>query len=113
MRHRSARRFTFDHPDTVAFVVSEDGPVTVFSDGAAVAVCDAKIKKKIEDPNDPAYTLSTRRCVQCDKLLAVIPRPPGKVPGSCPVCGTTDGLAAHKVIKVKKEWPPEGYVQTR
>jgi DisA bacterial checkpoint controller nucleotide-binding len=105
MRHRSARRFTFDHPDTLTFVVSEDGPVTVFSDGAPVAVCDAKLKRKIEDPNEPAYTLSTRRCVNCDKLLAVIPRPPGKPPGTCPVCGTDDGLAAFKVIKVKKEWP--------
>jgi DNA integrity scanning protein DisA with diadenylate cyclase activity len=113
MRHRSARRFTFDHPDTVAFVVSEDGPVTVFSDGAPVVVCDARLKRRIEDPNEPAFTLSTRRCVNCDKLLAVIPRPPGKPPGSCPVCGTEDGLSAHKVIKVKKEWPPEGYVQTR
>jgi hypothetical protein len=43
--------------------------------------------------------------VNCDKLLAVIPRPPGKPPGTCPVCGTDDGLAAFKVIKVKKEWP--------
>jgi hypothetical protein len=105
MRHRSARRFTFDHPDTLAFVVSEDGPVTVFSDGAPVAVCDAKLKRKLEDPNEPAYTLSTRRCVNCDKLLAVIPRPSGKPPGTCPVCGTSDGLAAFKVVKVKKEWP--------
>ncbi len=106
MRHRSARRFTFDHPDTVAFVVSEDGPVTVFSDGAAVAMCDAKLKRKIEDPAEVAYTPSTRRCVSCDKLLVVINRPPGRASGSCPVCGTTDGLSGHKVIKVRKEWPP-------
>jgi Probable sensor domain DACNK/DisA bacterial checkpoint controller nucleotide-binding len=105
MRHRSARRFTFDHPETVAFVVSEDGPVTVFSDGAAVVACDPKLKKKIEDSTMPEYTLSTRRCVDCDKLLVVIPRPPGRGPGSCPVCATTDGLAAHKVLKVRKEWP--------
>lgn len=36
-RHTSAARYTFDHPDVVAFVVSQDGPVTVFSDGANVA----------------------------------------------------------------------------
>jgi hypothetical protein len=105
MRHRSARRFTFDQPDTVAFVVSEDGPVTVFSDGAAVAMCDAKLKRKIEDPAEVAYTPSTRRCVNCDKLLVVIDRPPGRASGSCPVCGTTDGLSGHKVVKVRKEWP--------
>ena len=36
-RHTSAARFTFDHPDMIAFVVSQDGPVTIFSDGANVA----------------------------------------------------------------------------
>jgi DNA integrity scanning protein DisA with diadenylate cyclase activity len=36
MRHRSAQRFTYDHPNTVAVVVSEDGPVTVFRAGLAV-----------------------------------------------------------------------------
>ncbi len=39
MRHRSARRYTFDHPRTVAFVVSEDGPVSVFSGGEGIGVC--------------------------------------------------------------------------
>ena len=28
--------------------------------------------------------------------------------GTCPVCGTSDGLAAHKAVKVRKEWPPGG-----
>jgi hypothetical protein len=36
-RHTSAARFTFDHSDTMAFVVSQDGLVTVFSDGMNVA----------------------------------------------------------------------------
>jgi hypothetical protein len=106
MRHRSARRFTFDHPETVAFVVSEDGPVTVFSDGAGIVSCDPNLRRKLEDPNEPAFTLSTRRCVNCDKLLVVMPRPPTKPPGSCPVCGTTDALEAYKVLKVRKEWSP-------
>jgi DNA integrity scanning protein DisA with diadenylate cyclase activity len=39
MRHRSAARFTWDHHHTVAFVVSEDGPVTVFRRGLPIAVC--------------------------------------------------------------------------
>ena len=39
MRHRSAARFTWDHHHTVAFVVSEDGPVTVYRYGHAVAAC--------------------------------------------------------------------------
>lgn len=39
MRHRSAARFTWDHHHTVAFVVSEDGPVTVFRRGDPIAIC--------------------------------------------------------------------------
>jgi DNA integrity scanning protein DisA with diadenylate cyclase activity len=40
-RHTSAARHTYDCPDVLAFVVSSDGPVTVFSDGQRVA--DLKI----------------------------------------------------------------------
>jgi hypothetical protein len=36
-RHTSAARHTYDRPDVLAFVVSTDGPVTVFSDGKRVA----------------------------------------------------------------------------
>lgn len=38
MRHRSAARYTWDHHHTVAFVVSEDGPVTLFRRGLPIAV---------------------------------------------------------------------------
>ena len=41
MRHRSAARYTFDHPESVAIVVSEDGPVTVFHRGKALSECAA------------------------------------------------------------------------
>jgi DNA integrity scanning protein DisA with diadenylate cyclase activity len=36
-RHTSAARHTWDCPDVLAFVVSTDGPVTVFSDGRRIA----------------------------------------------------------------------------
>lgn len=39
MRHRSAARYTWDHHHTIAFVVSEDGPVTVFRQGTPVRIC--------------------------------------------------------------------------
>ncbi len=39
MRHRSAARYTWDHAHIVAFVVSEDGPVTLFRHGQPIAVC--------------------------------------------------------------------------
>ncbi len=37
MRHRSAQRFSYDHPEVAAIVVSESGPVTVFRQGEAIA----------------------------------------------------------------------------
>ena len=43
MRHRSAARYTFDHPESVAIVVSEDGPVTVFHRGRSLSECAASI----------------------------------------------------------------------
>ena len=39
MRHRSAARYTWDHHHTVAFVVSEDGPVTLYRRGLPISVC--------------------------------------------------------------------------
>jgi hypothetical protein len=41
MRHRSAARYTYDHPQSVAVVVSEDGPVTVFHRGRSLSECAA------------------------------------------------------------------------
>lgn len=43
MRHRSAARYTWDHHHTVAFVVSEDGPVTLFRHGSNIAVCSLRL----------------------------------------------------------------------
>jgi DNA integrity scanning protein DisA with diadenylate cyclase activity len=36
-RHTSAARHTYDRPEVLAFVVSTDGPVTVFSAGQRIA----------------------------------------------------------------------------
>jgi len=38
MRHRSAQRFSYDHPSTTIAVVSEDGPVTIFRHGRAIGL---------------------------------------------------------------------------
>jgi DNA integrity scanning protein DisA with diadenylate cyclase activity len=52
-RHTSAARHTYDCPDVLAFVVSTDGPVTVFSDGQRIAdlkrEAHAKTPAAIED----------------------------------------------------------------
>lgn len=41
MRHRSAQRFSYDHPSTTVVVVSSDGPVTVYRGGAAIGLVAA------------------------------------------------------------------------
>jgi len=38
MRHRSAQRFSYDHPTTTIAVVSENGPVTIFRAGRAIGL---------------------------------------------------------------------------
>ena len=48
-RHTSAARHTYDCPEMIAFVVSTDGPVTVFSDGQRIADLKAQnIRKTAE-----------------------------------------------------------------
>ena len=42
MRHRSAQRYSHDHPAATIVVVGEDGPVSVFHSGA-VAVSSASV----------------------------------------------------------------------
>ena len=49
-RHTSAARHTYDCPDVLAFVVSTDGPVTVFSDGQRIA------ELRVADPPVPPKT---------------------------------------------------------
>jgi hypothetical protein len=49
-RHTSAARHTYDCPDVLAFVVSTDGPVTVFSDGRRIA------ELRAETPPGPPKT---------------------------------------------------------
>jgi DisA bacterial checkpoint controller nucleotide-binding len=38
MRHRSAQRFSYDHPSTTIAVISDNGPVTIFRNGRAVGL---------------------------------------------------------------------------
>ena len=48
-RHTSAARHTYDCPDMLAFVVSTDGPVTVFSDGQRIADLKTQDGRKTAD----------------------------------------------------------------
>lgn len=38
MRHRSAQRFSYDHPSTTIAVVSDNGPVTIFRGGRSIGL---------------------------------------------------------------------------
>ena len=67
-RHTSAARHTHDCPDVLAFVVSADGPITVFSDGRRIA------DLKMGDPHSPPYGVTSR--VESDD-------------SACPHCGVT------------------------
>lgn len=92
-RHSSARRFSYDQPRSVVFVVSEDGPVSVFSDGASAA-------RVRVDPCRLGYTTAdfgaieggeTRTCPTCGRALLVdVTAIPGWRGGpevlACPVC---------------------------
>lgn len=42
MRHTSGRRYSFDQPDSIVIVVSEDGPVTVMQRGVILGRTDAQ-----------------------------------------------------------------------
>lgn len=47
MRHRSAQRWSFDHPEAVLTVVSSDGPVTVYKAGEPI------ISSRLHSPAAP------------------------------------------------------------
>jgi hypothetical protein len=100
MRHTSARRFSFEEPGAVVFVVSQDGPATVFSDGTALTVvradpCRSGFPLQLLSsvaPDPGAQTTLT--CPRCERLLVVDQTrfdgwagEPERLP--CPVCGTT------------------------
>lgn len=56
-RHASARRFSFDHKEAVVFVVSQDGPVTVYRGGDVVA----SIRSRLEEEGPGEETDAGRR----------------------------------------------------
>lgn len=94
-RHTSARRYSFDHLDTIVVVVSEDGPVTVFIGGAAAAElrndpCGADDRTWMLPALAEADAGDLIACPTCDRCLLVdrITTKNGKHRGSvrCPVC---------------------------
>jgi DNA integrity scanning protein DisA with diadenylate cyclase activity len=78
-RHTSAQRFSYDCAKVIVFVVSSDGPVTVFSDGMSVTDLQtystdrAAIENSEDLPIDvEAASCSTElRCPNCHKKLQI------------------------------------------
>ncbi|MCC7076991.1 MAG: DNA integrity scanning protein DisA nucleotide-binding domain protein [Acidimicrobiia bacterium] len=96
-RHTSARRFSFDEKRAVVFVVSADGPVSVFSDGAEVAEMHADPCPLAHPEPDGTVTLigpsqKTLVCPFCGKVLfghlatGRVDQPRSVV---CPVCSSS------------------------
>jgi hypothetical protein len=52
-RHASASRFSFDRADAVVFVVSQDGPVTVYFKGSVVASIRSRLEEESTGPPAP------------------------------------------------------------
>lgn len=107
MRHTSARRFSFEEPGAVVFVVSQDGPATVFSDGTAMTVVRADpcrsgfpldvLSSVGVDPTAQAVVT----CPTCERPLVVDETrfegwrgEPERLP--CPVCATMLTLDAYR-----------------
>ena len=99
-RHTSAARHTYDCPNILAFVVSADGPVRVFSDGKEVG------KLKISGSLAPHYDPDAREeiaeivCPRCGATLAL---QTGRLEGLddqqqalCPLC--------HAIVAEERCW---------
>jgi hypothetical protein len=100
MRHRSGRRFSFDHPQAIVFVISEDGPVTVFSDGAEIATRGLVTQPLIARSIAPT---EEQRCARCRRLIEVIVGVSATTTSACPVCGALEGFEETTVVGVVKE----------
>jgi DisA bacterial checkpoint controller nucleotide-binding len=103
-RHTSAKRFSFDEPRAIVFVVSQDGPVTVYSDGIAVLRLhagepDGDLPSIPDAPvaTGPTSVLGAATCTHCGKRLATetlqMPgQPATDLRAPCPECGAADAI---------------------
>jgi len=117
-RHTSAARFSFDVPEVVVFVVSADGPVTVFSDGVDVLHLDREgtfgqaLARAVPGmARDISIELSRIKCPRCSKPLIVeqtiIKGWLETKSAQCPVCGQQDVASGNCFdirTRVAKPW---------
>ena len=79
-RHTSAKRFAFEHDETLVFVVSQDGPVSIYSDGYKVtemysslaSEVSSGLRKLVPAKSEDVYdhTLDVK-CGNCGRLIRI------------------------------------------
>jgi DNA integrity scanning protein DisA with diadenylate cyclase activity len=114
-RHTSAKRFSYDEPGSIVVVISEDGPVSVFSDGALIArFADATRTSStsswttdlvLGDGADVESRLETVDCPTCGKILrvrvATHPEAMRTANVDCPVCDTADLMSFEHIVDIQ------------
>jgi DNA integrity scanning protein DisA with diadenylate cyclase activity len=101
-RHTSAKRYSFDEERVIVVVVSEDGPVSVFSDGVKVTELAQYepgelgdyLRNLVPEKAEDIYEESTEAtCPTCGRHIwaevVIIAGLRERETGECPVCGTT------------------------
>ena len=111
LRHTSAKRYSFDDPACLVFVVSHDGPVTVYSDG--MSVLELRIGPSHASsiagvpPRDRFGIQRTVSCSRCRKELVVgrihVRSQDRALTIDCPVCATV-GLDSDNAYEMHA-WP--------
>ncbi|WP_075238235.1 diadenylate cyclase [Mycobacterium colombiense] len=122
-RHTSAKRYSFDEPRSLVVVVSTDGPVTVFSDGARLArLADPALDRgrdwmtrlNLADGFEISTGDEQLECFNCGKQLHIEvdthPDADRSETVECPVC-MAEGLRNYERVirlhvRVAKEWGP-------
>ena len=121
-RHTSAKRYTYDHGEVIAIVVSADGPVTLFSDGVELLRLgrgSGRLSWLLREPKgglrSMGQTTRDETCQRCEKRLRVREVIRSKS-GSrqhlhCPVCQAEIQTAADCVEATA--WPLKPWERAR
>lgn len=120
-RHTSAKRFSFDHPEVVVFVVSADGPVTVFCDGAATfslrpegtATGTWRLALRLADAVEVQDVDDQVVCGACGKTLRILGTKVtsgSERAAACPICSHDPVYTLERGLEVLaiplRVWPP-------
>jgi hypothetical protein len=92
-RHAAGKRFSYDEERVIVFVISEDGPVTVFSDGSTVASIDLRAAANVDavaGEESADRSVAVLQCARCDRCFGVARADDPATEATtvpCPVCG--------------------------